>query len=258
MKRGFLGSSKKEHADSRTIRKSTREESIDTLQAASIDSVNQGSNDTNQLGSDNTVHHDAVHHGIVHHDTVHPDTIHQGTVHLDIVHRGTVHLDIIHPASIDHVHPPSIDTVHPPSIDTVHPSLIDTIHPSSIDTVHPDTIYLDTVHHDTVHLGTVHPDIVHPVKNDTTCGEIEKIEVLILKGAVIPEVITVAEMNDFDLSKEWYDWVGQDSYQGLPHPDPRNHIEELEDLVSRSEQNEVSEYHMLWKIFPYSISGDAF
>ena len=41
MKREFLGSSKKEPADSRTIRKSTREESIDTLQAASKDSVNQ-------------------------------------------------------------------------------------------------------------------------------------------------------------------------------------------------------------------------
>ncbi|KAF2596598.1 hypothetical protein F2Q68_00010304 [Brassica cretica] len=38
MKRGFLGPSKKEHADSRTIRKSTREASIDTLQASSIDS----------------------------------------------------------------------------------------------------------------------------------------------------------------------------------------------------------------------------
>ncbi|WZZ77707.1 hypothetical protein YC2023_098279 [Brassica napus] len=65
-------------------------------------------------------------------------------------------------------------------------------------------------------------------------------------------------MNDFDLSREWYDWVGQDPFQGLPHQDPRNHIEELEDLVLRSEQNEVSEYHMVCKIFPYSISGDAF
>ncbi|KAF3594932.1 hypothetical protein DY000_02021949 [Brassica cretica] len=56
--------------------------------------------------------------------------------------------------------------------------------------------------------------------------------------AVIPNVIAVAEMNDFDLSREWYDWVGQDPFQGLPHQDPRNHIEELEVLVSRSEQNE--------------------
>ncbi|KAF3557370.1 hypothetical protein F2Q69_00013039 [Brassica cretica] len=75
------------------------------------------------------------------------------------------------------------------------------------------------------------------------------------QGAVIPDVIVVAEMNDFDLSREWYDWVGQDPFQGLPHQDPRNQIEELEDLVSRSE---VSESHMLCRIFPYSISGDAF
>ncbi|KAF3568302.1 hypothetical protein DY000_02013629 [Brassica cretica] len=27
------------------------------------------------------------------------------------------------------------------------------------------------------------------------------------QGAVIPNVINVAEMNDFDLSREWYDWV---------------------------------------------------
>ena len=59
------------------------------------------------------------------------------------------------------------------------------------------------------------------------------------------DVIDVAEMNDFELTREWYDGVGQDSFQGLPHEDPRNHIEELEDLGSRSEQYEVSEYHML-------------
>ncbi|KAF3596670.1 hypothetical protein DY000_02023911 [Brassica cretica] len=79
-----------------------------------------------------------------------------------------------------------------------------------------------------------------------------------LWGAVIPDLIVVAEMNDFDLIREWYDRVSQDPFKGLPHQDPRNHIEELEDLVSRSEQNEVSEYHMLCKIFPYFISGDAF
>ncbi|KAF3532905.1 hypothetical protein DY000_02040726 [Brassica cretica] len=179
-----------------------REESIDTLQAASIDNVNQASNDTIQLVSDNTVHHGTVHH-------------------------GTVHYSI------------SINTVHLPSINTVHPASIDTVHP-------------DTIHRDTIHSGTVHPNIVHPVKNNTSCGETEKIEVLILEvdengmlrdeecrtrnsaeqlinahRVVILDVIVVAEMNDFDLSREWYDWVGQDPFQGLPHQDPRNHIEEL-------------------------------
>ncbi|KAG2282758.1 hypothetical protein Bca52824_053978 [Brassica carinata] len=60
MKRGFLGSSKKEPADSRTICKSTREVSIDTLQATAIDSMNQASNDIIQLVLDNSVHHGTV------------------------------------------------------------------------------------------------------------------------------------------------------------------------------------------------------
>ncbi|KAF3579325.1 hypothetical protein DY000_02029894 [Brassica cretica] len=113
------------------------------------------------------------------------------------------------------------------SIGTVHQTLIDTVHPTSIDTAHQPSI--DTAHQPSI--NTIHPP------SDTTCLEAEKVEVLILKGAVIPDV---AEMNDFDLSREWYDWVGQDPFQSLPHQDPRNHIEELEDPVSRSEQNEVS------------------
>uniref|UniRef100_A0A0D3CSU9 Retrotransposon gag domain-containing protein n=1 Tax=Brassica oleracea var. oleracea TaxID=109376 RepID=A0A0D3CSU9_BRAOL len=291
MKRRFLGSSKKKPADSRTICKSMREELIDTLQAASIDSVNQASNDTNHLVSDN----------IVHHDIVHPGTVHRGTVHFDTIHPASIHT--VHPMWIDTVHHPSIDTVHPMSIDTVHlntvhPDIvhrytvhclsIDTVHRMSIDNVHLDTVHMGTVHCDTVHRYIVYPDTVHlntvhTVKKDTICEEIEKIEVLILKvdengmlrdeegctrnstgqlindpGAVIPDVNYVAEMNDFDLSREWYDWVGQDPFQNLPHQNPRNHIEEFEDLVSRSEQNEVSEYHMLCKIFPYSISRYAF
>ena len=47
MKRGFMGSSKKESAGLCTICKSTREESIDTLQATAIDRVNQKSIDSN-------------------------------------------------------------------------------------------------------------------------------------------------------------------------------------------------------------------
>ena len=75
---------------------------------------------------------------------------------------------------------------------------------------------------------------------------------------MIPDMIAVDEMNDFDLSREWYDWVGQDPFQGLLREDPRNHIEELEDLVSRTEQDEISVDHILCKIFPYSLSRDAF
>ncbi|KAF2536237.1 hypothetical protein F2Q68_00021106 [Brassica cretica] len=75
---------------------------------------------------------------------------------------------------------------------------------------------------------------------------------------VIPDVISVAETNDFDLSRERNDWLGQDPFHGLLCEDPRNHIEEFEDLASRSEQNEISVDHILYKIFPYSLSGDAF
>ena len=75
---------------------------------------------------------------------------------------------------------------------------------------------------------------------------------------MIPDVIVVAQMNDFDLSREWYDWLGQDPFQGIIREDIRNHIEELEDLVSRSEQNEIYVDHILCKIFLYSLSRDAF
>uniref|UniRef100_A0A0D3ATQ5 Retrotransposon gag domain-containing protein n=1 Tax=Brassica oleracea var. oleracea TaxID=109376 RepID=A0A0D3ATQ5_BRAOL len=128
--------------------------------------------------------------------------------------------------SIDTVHLMSINTVHLTSIDIVHPTSIDTVHQPSIDTAHPPSI-------NTVHL----PSSV------TTCLEAEKVEVLIL----------MVDENGMLRDEE-----GQDPFQGLPHQDPRNHIEELEDLVSRSEQNRVCEYHMLCKIFPYSIYGDAF
>ncbi|KAF3574051.1 hypothetical protein F2Q69_00059479 [Brassica cretica] len=138
--------------------------------------------------------------------------------------RGTVRLDTVHPTLIDTVHPTSIDTVHFPSIDIVHPASIDTVLRS---TVHCNTVHLATVHLaliDTVHRSTVHRMLC------IRALETEKIEVLILKvdenemlrdeegripnsagqfinaqGAVIPDVIVVAEMNDFDLSREcWF------------------------------------------------------
>ncbi|KAG5399969.1 hypothetical protein IGI04_014576 [Brassica rapa subsp. trilocularis] len=120
-------------------------------------------------------------------------------------------------------------------------------------------------------------------ENDITCEKAEKLEVLILKvdengmlrdeeghtrnsacqlinaqGVVILDVIVVVEMNDFYLSREWYDWVSQDPFQGLLREDPKNHIEEREDLASRSEHNEIYVDHILCMIFPYSLFGDAF
>ena len=118
---------------------------------------------------------------------------------------------------------------------------------------------------------------------NTTYGETEKVEALILKidkkgiwrdeegrpcsrtgqlinaeGNEIPDVIVVAEMNTFDLTSQWYNWGSEDLFRGLPHENPRNHIEELEGLVSRRKQKQISEDLILCKIFPYTISGDAF
>ncbi|XP_033139313.1 uncharacterized protein LOC117130701 [Brassica rapa] len=188
------------------------------------------------------------------------------------------------------MHIPLIDTVHVPSIDTVHLVLVDTIHLPSIDTVHIlslDTVHLNIVHRDTVHLNTVHRDTVHrniiPLMTNTTYGETEKVEALILNidkkgiwrdeegrpcsrtgqlinadGNEIPDVIAVAEMNTFDLTSQCYNWGSEDIFRGLPHENPRNHIEELEGLVSRRKKKQISEDLILCKIVPYTISGDAF
>ncbi|KAF3595197.1 hypothetical protein DY000_02022062 [Brassica cretica] len=144
-------------------------------------------------------------------------------------------VDIVHPTSIDTVHPTSIDTVHPTSIDTVHPTFDQ--HCSSAIDRHYSPTSIDTVHQLSI-------DIVHPPSTDT--------------GAVIFDVIDVAETNDFDLNREWYDWGSVDPFRRLPHEDPRDLIKELEELGPASEQNEVSIYHIICKIFPYSLSGDAF
>ncbi|KAF3546252.1 hypothetical protein DY000_02009604 [Brassica cretica] len=95
---------------------------------------------------------------------------------------------------------------------------IDIIHPASIDTVHRDTVHRDTVHCNTVHLDTVHHGTVHPM-TDTTCVETEKVELLILK----------VDENGLLRDKE-----DQDPFQGFLREDPRNHIEKLEDLASRT------------------------
>ncbi|KAF3568247.1 hypothetical protein DY000_02014396 [Brassica cretica] len=77
-------------------------------------------------------------------------------------------------------------------------------------------------------------------------------------GVVIPEVIDVAETNNFDLNREWYDWGSVDPFRALPHEDARDLIKELEELASASEHNEVFVDHIICKIFPYSLFGDAF
>ena len=48
------------------------------------------------------------------------------------------------------------------------------------------------------------------------------------EGAVILDVIDVAETNDFDLNREWYEQESVDPFRGLPYEDPRDLIKELE------------------------------
>ncbi|KAF2538764.1 hypothetical protein F2Q68_00020430 [Brassica cretica] len=105
MKRGFPGPSRKEPAGLCTIRKSKREVSIDTLQAASIDNIHHQSIDTihptsiDKRQSSNNI----VLPGIVYHNTIHPGTVHPDTIHHDTIHY--VSENIVHPGSIDTVHP---------------------------------------------------------------------------------------------------------------------------------------------------------
>ncbi|WZY99638.1 hypothetical protein YC2023_071967 [Brassica napus] len=267
--------------------------SIDNRQATVIDRANKSSKNTVHRG---TIHRDTVHPGTVHHNTIHPSTVHRDTIHRDIIYLPSIDtiqiplIDTIHvpsinkirPASIDTIHTPSIDTVHPVSVDTIHLPLIDTVHILSLNTVHPNTAHRDTVHPNTVHRNTIHRGTVPPMTK-TTYGETEKVEALILKiekkgiwrdeegrpcsrkgqlinaeGNETPDVIAVAETNTFDLTSQWYNWGSEDLLRGLPHKNPRNHIEELDGLVSRCKQKQISEDLILCKIFPHTISGDAF
>ncbi|XP_033130771.1 uncharacterized protein LOC117126544 [Brassica rapa] len=118
---------------------------------------------------------------------------------------------------------------------------------------------------------------------NTTYGETEKVEALILKidkkgiwrdeecrpcsltrqlinaeGSLIPDVIAVAETNTFNLTSQWYDWGSVDPFYGLPHEDPKDLIKRLEELASANKHDEISADHIFFKIFPYCLSGDAF
>ena len=118
---------------------------------------------------------------------------------------------------------------------------------------------------------------------NTTYGETEKVEALILKidkkgiwrdeegrpcsptrqlinaeGSVIPDVIDVAETKTFNLTSQWYDWGSDDPFYGLPHEDPKDLIKRLEELASANKHDEISADHIICKIFPYCLSKDVF
>ncbi|KAF3582990.1 hypothetical protein DY000_02031743 [Brassica cretica] len=146
MKRGFLGYSKKKPADSRTIHKSTREESIDTLQAASIDSVNQKSINNIvvpcavievefPIPPDKSVHLDSY--SEILDDHQHVEASQRGLRFQDEVYKvpaEPVSVDTDRIPSIDTNKPASIDTTTSPSIDTTPSTSIGAITSPSIDT----------------------------------------------------------------------------------------------------------------------------
>ncbi|KAF2592145.1 hypothetical protein F2Q70_00043373 [Brassica cretica] len=103
----------------------------------------------------------------------------------------------------------------------------------SIDTAHLTLI-------DTDHLTSI--DIVHPTSIDT---------------AHQPSIDTVYSPST-DTVHQPSDTTCLEAREGLPHEDPRDLIKELEELASASEHNEISVDHIICKIFPYSLFGDAF
>ncbi|KAF3489026.1 hypothetical protein F2Q69_00055690 [Brassica cretica] len=137
-------------------------------------------------------------------------------------------IDTLQAASIESVNQASNDTIQPMSDNTVHHASIDTVHPASIDTVYRDTVYLGTVH-----LNTVHPDTVHPVKNDTTCGKTEMIEVL---------MPSISKREDFEMKPIYIALMEQRPFHGFPHKQSMDHINMFEQLVLFI-FNEVPEDH---------------
>jgi len=51
--------------------------------------------------------------------------------------------------------------------------------------------------------------------------------------------------------------VGQHRFHGLSHEQLMDHIERFEDLVLSIKANGVSKDYLLWKLFPYSLAGEA-
>ena len=157
----------------------------------------------------------------------------------------------------------------------------DTIHHVSDNTVHCGAVRLDTVNLGTVYPDTVYSDTVHPAKHNTTCEETEKVEVLILsldkngvlrdeegrtqisigqfldtQGTAIHDDSIVAEREDFELKRIYITLMRQHPVHGYPHEKPMDDINIFEELVSFIFNEVLEDYHF-YKLFPYSLDGDA-
>ena len=74
------------------------------------------------------------------------------------------------------------------------------------------------------------------------------------RSAIRPPAI---QRKDFELKPKYLSLVSQNPFRGLPHENPIDHIEALEDFVSNIKVHGVSEDYLFCKIFPHSLAGDA-
>ena len=65
------------------------------------------------------------------------------------------------------------------------------------------------------------------------------------------------EIQGFEIRPTYFSHVGQHPYCGLPHENPMDHIETLEDLVSGIQEDEATRDYIICKLFKYSLSGNA-
>ncbi|KAF3581409.1 hypothetical protein DY000_02031163 [Brassica cretica] len=141
-----MSSSKKEPTDSRTIRRSTREVSIDTLQATAIDSVDQKSIDNNTTSSIDITCEKAER---VEHD-------------LNIDRRQDLNVDRRQDLNVDRRHDLNVDRRHDLNVDRRHDLNVDRRHDLNVDRqydLNVDRQYDLNVHHqyNLSHRSTLHP-----------------------------------------------------------------------------------------------------
>lgn len=73
------------------------------------------------------------------------------------------------------------------------------------------------------------------------------------RSAIRPPAI---QQEDFELKPKYFSFIGQHPFNGLPHENPMDHIENLEDLVSSIKVCGVSKDYLFCKLFPHSLAGD--
>ena len=65
------------------------------------------------------------------------------------------------------------------------------------------------------------------------------------------------QRQDFELKPQYFTLVGQITYSGLSHEHPMDHLERFEDRVSALKANGVPKDYLLYKLFKYSLAGEA-